>query len=73
MNTYWFKKTGWFYMPVHRMGIIITLLAFLFMLPVCMAVIRNGHSVTDDLYQIFVFGSCTAFWWQWIAGNTSKN
>ncbi|MEO7530135.1 MAG: hypothetical protein ABIS69_01950 [Sediminibacterium sp.] len=67
----WFKRYGWLYRPISAEGILVTLFAFLFMVPVCMAVIRNGHSVSDDLYQIFVYASCTAFWWKWIADKTS--
>jgi hypothetical protein len=72
MKQIWFKKTGWVYMPVHFLGMIITLAAISFMVPVCMAVIRNGHSISDDLYQIFVYASCTGFWWKWIAEKTSE-
>ena len=71
MKNIWFKSFGWTYIPVHPFGILVTILAFLFMVPVCMAIVRNGHSVTDDLYEIFVYGSCTAFWWKWIAEKTS--
>ncbi len=72
MKEVWFKKYGWIYLPIHSAGYIITVLAILFLLPVCIAVIRNGHSVTDDLYTIFVFASCTCFWWKWIAEKTCK-
>jgi hypothetical protein len=71
MKTTWFKRTGWFYIPVHPMGFVITLFAVLFMIPVCMTVIRNGHSVSDDLYQVFVYGTCIVFWWKWVAEKTS--
>src|SRR5437667_304663 len=55
----------------HDTRFIITLLAIIFMVPVCLATIRNGHSVTDDLYEMFVYTSCTSFWWKWIAEKTS--
>ncbi|HKO82071.1 MAG TPA: hypothetical protein VJU78_16805 [Chitinophagaceae bacterium] len=71
MKQIWFKKAGWIYLPVHAMGILITLGAIVFMVPVCMAVFRNGHSVSDDLYNVFVYASCTVFWWKWIAEKTS--
>ncbi len=71
MRQIWFRKSGWIYLPVHAMGIFITLCAIGFMVPVCMAVFRNGQSVTDDLYQIFVYATGTAFWWKWIAEKTS--
>lgn len=72
MRTIWFKHFGWIYIPVHRMGYFITLLAVLFMVPVCVAVIRDGHPVAHDLYSIFVAGTCTAFWWKWVAEKTSE-
>lgn len=71
MKQIWFKRTGWFYIPVHPLGFIVTILAIIFMVPVVMAVVRNGHSVSDDLYQIFVFTTCTAFWWKWMAEKIS--
>ncbi len=72
MKQPWFKKAGWIYLPVHPAGWMVTLLAFLFMVPVCLAIIRNGHSVTDDLYSLFVYGTCTVFWWKWIAEKTLR-
>ena len=71
MKQIWFKKFVWIYLPVHPMGILITFLAILFLVPVYMAVVRNGHSVSDDLYQMFVYTTCTAFWWKWVAEKTS--
>jgi putative effector of murein hydrolase LrgA (UPF0299 family) len=71
MQQQWFKKNGWVYFPCHTMGYIVSFLAILFMIPVCIAVMRNSHSVSDDLYEIFVFGTCTAFWWKWVAEKTS--
>lgn len=72
MKTIWFKHLGPFYVPVHLMGYLITILSIIFLVPVWMVVIRNGHSISDDLYQIFVYTTCTAFWWKWIAEKTSN-
>lgn len=72
MKTIWFKKLWLFYLPVHVMGLLVTLGAIIFMVPVFLAVFRNGQSVSDDLYEIFVYGTCTAFWWKWIADKTSE-
>ncbi len=67
----WFKKQGWVYVPVHPLGYLVTLLAVLFMAPVTMAAVRNTHSVSDALYEIFVYATCTAFWWKWVAEKTN--
>lgn len=72
MKQLWFKRSGLVYIPIHTMGFMISSLAIVFMIPVCLAVFRNGHSVSDDLYQIFVYGTCTTFWWKWVADKTSK-
>ena len=67
----WFKRSDWIYIPTHPMGVLVTLAALIFLVPVFMAINRNGHSVSDELYQFFVYISCTAFWWKWIADKTS--
>jgi hypothetical protein len=71
MKQAWFKKAGWMYLPIHAIGYLVTLFAIVFMMPIAMAVIRNGHSLSDDLYKLFVFATCTAFWWKWVAEKTS--
>jgi hypothetical protein len=71
MKQLWFRKTGWVYLPVSLAGYLATLLAIAFMVPVCIAIFRNGHSISDDLYELFVYGTCTTFWWKWVAEKTS--
>ena len=72
MKQVWFKKYGWIYLPVQIMGVLVTLLAIAFMVPVIIAADRSAHSVSDELYEIFVFATCTVFWWKWIAEKTSE-
>lgn len=72
MKQVWFKRTGWFYIPIHPLGFLVTGLAVAFMVPVVLAADRNAHSVTDEFYEIFVFATCTAFWWKWVAEKTSS-
>jgi hypothetical protein len=71
MKSLWFKHLGWLYLPVHPMGWLVTIGAIIFLVPIFMAITRNGHSASDNLYQLFVYTSCTAFWWKWIADKTS--
>jgi hypothetical protein len=71
MHSTWFKRVGWLYLPVHGMGFIVTLLAVIFLIPVYTSILRTGHSVSDDLYHLFVYTTCTAFWWKWVAEKTS--
>ena len=72
MKQVWFKQIGWLYFPIHALGYLVTILAIIFMVPVVIAVDRSAHSVSDELYSIFVFFTCTAFWWKWVAEKTSK-
>ncbi len=72
MKETWFKKYGWVYLPVNAMGVIVSLLAIAFMIPVVIAADRSAHSVSDELYEIFICATCTAFWWKWVAEKTSE-
>lgn len=72
MKKLWFKKAGWVYYPVHVAGYFITAAAIIFMVPVILAADRNSHSVSDELYEIFVYATCTFFGWNWVAENTSE-
>ena len=58
-------------MPVHPLGFAVSILAIIFMVPIVLAIDRTAHSVTDELYEIFVYATCTAFWWKWVAEKTS--
>jgi len=71
MNQIWFKKAGWLYVPVHAMGLLVTMLAIIFLVPVFTSVIRNGHSGWDNLQDLFAYTTCTMFWWNWVAEKTS--
>ena len=72
MKQIWFRKSWWLYLPVHAMGILITLGAISFMVAVCMTVFKNVHYVNDGMFQVFIYGTCTGFWWKWIAEKTSE-
>lgn len=72
MKQTWFKQFGWGYIPVHIMGYLVSLLCIVFLIPVAAAIFRNGHSVSDDLYNLFIYITAVAFWWKWIAEKTSK-
>ena len=46
MKTKWFKRMGWFYVPVSIPGAILWLLAAIFCVTVFTAVDRHSHSVS---------------------------
>ena len=60
------------YLPIHFMGYLLTMVAIACMVPVSMAIMRHGAPVSDDLFHLFIYLTCTAFWWKWIAEKTSK-
>ena len=71
MNTNWFKRGGWFYLPASVPGAIIALAALAFCVQVFLAVDRHSHSVSDTLYGIFPFFACAFLLFDWIAARTS--
>ena len=73
MKLNWFKKSGWFYLPVSFMGWTISFLALAFCLNIFWAIDRNSHSVSDTLYGIFPYFVSVMFLVNWLADNTSSN
>ena len=72
MKANWFKRYGWFHVPVSVPGAILCLLGILFCLTVFVAVDRRSHSVSDTLYGIFPFFVCTFLLLDWIGGRTTR-
>ena len=68
MKTQWFKRFGWFYLPVSVPGAFLCLLAALFCLTVFLAVDRHSHSASDTLYGVFPFFVCTFLLLDWVGG-----
>ena len=49
MNTIWFKKKGWFFIPVSFLGWAILILALGYAVYLFIEIDRNSHSVSDTL------------------------
>jgi len=71
MTTAWFKKFGWFYIPISFIGVVITLIDIAFCVTVFIAVDRNSHSVSDTLYGIFPYFVSALTILFWVGSNTS--
>jgi hypothetical protein len=72
MNTKWFKQKNGIYFPIHPLGYLITGMSILFLVPIIISIDRNAHSLSDFFYEVFIYGTCTVFWWKWIAEKTSE-
>ncbi|MHB1313008.1 MAG: hypothetical protein ACYC3L_13415 [Gemmatimonadaceae bacterium] len=68
----WFRRYGWFHLPVSVPGVIITVGALAFCGQVFLAVDRNSHSVTDTLYGVYPFIIPTLLLLDWVAARTSE-
>ncbi len=72
MKTQWFKRLGWFYLPISLPGVIITLAALAFCVQVFVAVDRRSHSASDTLDGVFPFFASAFLLFDGIAGRTSR-
>lgn len=72
MRTPWFKKTGFIFVPISFIGLLLYMITLGFCLNVFFVIDRNSHSVSDTLYGIFPFfiGAFTILFW--IAANTCE-
>lgn len=71
MKPKWFKRIGWFHLPVSVPGGLVVLLALLFCATVFRAIDRHSHSAADTLYGVFPFFACTFLMVDWIGNRTS--
>jgi len=71
VKTVWFKRVGWFHLPVSLPGTVITLAALAFCAQVFLAIDRHSHSAGDTLYGVFPFFACVFLLCDWVAGRTS--
>ncbi|MFZ0827109.1 MAG: hypothetical protein WAO02_06775 [Verrucomicrobiia bacterium] len=72
MKIQWFKRRGWFYLPISLPSMVITLGALAFCVQVFLAIDRKSHSVSDTLYGVFPFLASTFLLFDWLAGRTSQ-
>ena len=72
MKTQWFKRLGWFYLPVSLPGGIVTLAALAFCIQVFFAIDRKSHSASDTLCGVFPFFACAFLLFDWLDERTSR-
>jgi len=72
MKIRWFRRWGWFFLPVAWQGWATAGLMLVFCLQVFLAVDRNSHSASDTLYGVFPFFACSFLLFDWLARRTSR-
>ena len=72
MKQAWFKRFGWFYLPISAPGTLVSLAALGFCVNVFLAIDRHSHSVSDTLYGVFPFFACVFLLVDWIARSTGR-
>jgi len=72
MKNDWFKRYGWFYVPVSVPGIILVLLSLGFCVQVFAAIDRHSHSASVTLYGVFPYFASCFLLLNWVASNTSS-
>jgi hypothetical protein len=72
MKQAWFKRFGWFHLPISAAGVLVSLAAVVFCITVFLAIDRHSHSVSDTFYGVFPFFACTFLLVDWIARSTTQ-
>lgn len=68
-----FKRTKIIYIPASLIGLLIWLIAAVFLLTVFMAVDRGSQSVSDTLYGVFPYFASTFLLIEWLASKLSND
>jgi drug/metabolite transporter (DMT)-like permease len=69
----WFKKLGWFYLPVSVPAVIILIMFLVFCVQVFIAIDRHSHSVSNTLYGVFPFIVPAFLVYIWMAKESSND
>ena len=72
MKKGWFKRVGWFYVPISIPGVLVALAALAFCAQVFVAVDRHSHSASDTLDDVFPFFACAFLLYDWIGGKNEN-
>jgi hypothetical protein len=72
MSKKWFKKWGWVHRPSSIIGVVLTLVTFLLIVWVFLAVDRNSHSASDTLIGVFPWPWIFLATLNWVASKTSE-
>ena len=72
MKTQWFKRFGWFYVPISLPGVLIALVSLAFCVQVFMAIDRKSHSASDTIYGVIPYFAVAFLMFDWIATRTSN-
>lgn len=72
MERIWFKRYGWFYLPVSVAGSVILLIAVLFCFNVFLNEDRQSNSAAETLYAIYPWFVGTFLLYDWIAQRSSS-
>ncbi len=68
MKTPWFKRVGWFHLPLSISGSMATLTAVAFLAHPFSAIDHRSHSVGDAAYGIFPFVTGAFLLLDWLGG-----
>ncbi len=68
----WFRRVGWFHLPVSVPGAMVTLGALAFCVQVFLALDRQSRSVMDTLYGVYPFIISTLLLLDWVASRSSE-
>jgi hypothetical protein len=71
MKAQWFKRLGWFYLPISVPGVVILLAGLAFCIQVFFAIDRKSHSVSDTFYGVFPYFICAFLLFDRIASRAS--
>lgn len=72
MEVNWFRRFGWFHVPVSIYGAVILFIAVLFCFNVFLAEDKISHSASDTLYAIYPYFTATFLLYEWIGERTTR-
>jgi hypothetical protein len=61
MKQTWFKKPAWAWLLYQAIDAVMALLATVSLIAFYISLVRNGQSISGELYEMFLYTTCPVF------------
>ena len=62
-----FKTVGKYGVVIQGLCWLIVLLFIVFLIPPTTAIAKQDHSLSDDIFRLYIYPAAVAFWWKWFS------
>ena len=67
MKVGWLRKKGKYCIAIQGLCGVLALLFIVFLIPPTTAIAKQDHSLSDEIFRLYIYPAAVAFWWKWFS------